>query len=120
MKQWIYIARIIGIVTLISIVISIIKQELSFLSFINYLFLTTLPLLIVSLAMFVLEGGFFTVMGYSFRKYHASLKKKGYEEEVADKVIIMRPPPKYKMTKPFLYSSFLVIIFTIIFGFLIS
>jgi uncharacterized integral membrane protein len=53
------------------------RNENLFTSFINYLFMISLLLIIVGGILFVIQGGLFTAINYSFKRVYKRISRKG-------------------------------------------
>jgi len=83
------------------------KQAVSLLTMINYTFLLSLACTIIGGSLFVVQGGFFNGVGYSFKRFFARVSKNGAYAYELDGNLAFIQAPTYSFTYPLLVAGML-------------
>ncbi|HET7629716.1 MAG TPA: DUF3899 domain-containing protein [Bacillales bacterium] len=115
---WIYSAIVLFSLILAAMFATVNSSEWSLLSVINAAFLASLLLLIVGASLFVISGGFFNAIVYSFRRFFRKGTKMGKLLEGDDEDDIPKPV-SFSITYPLLIVGGILFIVTMILSYIV-
>lgn len=90
------------------------SHTVALLTMINYMFMLSLACTIVGGSLFVVQGGFFNGIGYSFKRFFARVSKNGAYAYELDGNLEFIQAPTYSFTYPLLLAGTLGCLITTI------
>lgn len=92
----------------------LLKQSMTMLTIINHTFLASLAFTIVGAILFVVQGGLFNGIAYSFKRFFARVTKNGTYAYELDGDLEFVQAPSYTFTYPLLLAGLIGCIITTI------